>query len=99
LFGEPWLQQTYNYIQEDKTYFFTSLLNLMPLARTPLSRESGNALGKWRDTLEKSFAELTPNHRKRNALQGRVKSGEVVVIADAFERKHPMFTGVDITEG
>lgn len=99
LLGEAWLQQTYTYIQEDKTFFYTSLLNVMPLARTPLSKEAATALGKWRDTLEKSYAELTPSHRQRTALQGKVKSEEVVVIADASERKHPLFSGVDVIEG
>ena len=90
----------YRYIQEDKREHYTFLLSMVPIARTPLDKDGGRAMEKYSKSVEKMVESLTPWDvtEKRSSWRGRVKSGEVVVIADDPDDNlnDPLYKGAKI---
>lgn len=80
------MQEVFQLIQEDRKTWITDMMAVMPLARTPMSKDGAKGLEDYHKSLVKWLDLLTPwNMAKRNDLRNlrkRIKSGQVVVIPD-----------------
>ena len=90
--GFDWLNKQFRYCRQDEYQRYNILMNIVPFARTPLSKEVGKAMIK----AEKAFGEslmkvFTPwrnaHEERRKAFRKRygVKPGEIAVVYGAGE--------------
>lgn len=66
------------------------LAAVIPLARTPMSKQAAGALKKYQKQVDKSLDAMVPWSRassRLSGLRGKVKSGEVVVMLDGSDIK------------
>ncbi len=86
-YGQKWLDETFQYIQEDKKELFVILSALVPLARTPMDESGARWMTQYGKSVEKMLDSLTPwdNQARMRDVRRKVKSGEIVVIPDGSE--------------
>lgn len=78
------------------------LVNIAPLSRTPMDKDSGRALDRYSKQLRRLIDRLTPWKKSasglglREKLRGKVKPGEIVILLDEGESSinNPLFEGV-----
>lgn len=88
LFGAEWLEQQYRLCMEGKYLDASILMQVVPLARTPMDKKGGRAMQKYYKDVNKSLRRsLIPwEERRADAMRraakygGKVKPGEVTVI-------------------
>ncbi len=86
-YGNGWLDQTYQFIQEDKKEMYVILSALFPLGRTPMDESGGRWMTSYGKSIEKMLDSLTPweSTSRMSDIRRKVKSGEIVVISDGTE--------------
>lgn len=86
MYGLEWLDETFKLIQQDKRDYFLMVSQLLPIARTPMDKESGRSSNKYMKDIRKALYGLTPwdaaGGAIRAAYQDKVKSGSVMVVLD-----------------
>jgi hypothetical protein len=86
-FGFLWLQDQYRLCKEAELQDWNILSSIIPLARTPMSKEGGRAMEKASKKLSKMLMEaLTPwinaheERRKEYMRKYGVRPGEIVIL-------------------
>jgi hypothetical protein len=79
------LEDTWKHILEDKQQYYSFLAMIMPLAKSPFSREEASKLKNYAKDIEKYILKLTPWKTKTSGMRERlkklgVKPGEVAVL-------------------
>jgi len=84
--GFEWLEESVKYIMEDKRNHYISLLQMFPVARSPMDSKSGKAIQKYYKEVAESFDSITPwlKQTKRKlinkAIRGKnIEPGKLVV--------------------
>lgn len=84
--GFEWLEESVKYIMEDKRNHYISLLQMFPVARSPMDSKSGKAIQKYYKEVAESFDSITPwmKQTKRRlvskAIRGKqIEPGKLVV--------------------
>lgn len=76
------------------------LLQMIPIARTPLDSDSARGMADYTKSVRKQLENLTPWKKvdeRAERLKKGIKSGTVVVIADANDNiSDPLFSGAEI---
>lgn len=85
--GTDWLMNQYRYCKEDELGKWNILLNIVPIARTPLSKEVGKAMSKAEESIRSNLISVfTPwrnaHEERRKAFKARygLKSGEIGIV-------------------
>lgn len=91
-------------IREDKIEYYKMMMVLMPLARTAMSKEGGNALRDYARKVERQLDASIPwvkrGARISSAVRGKVAAGKTVVVLDKGERAdNEIFKDAEITRG
>ena len=90
--GIGWLNKQFRFIREDEYTKWNIIMNIIPIARTPLSKQVGKSLTKAdrqiRENLMRMFTPWKNAHEeRRKAFQAKygIKPGEIVVIESSGE--------------
>lgn len=91
---------TWKYIQEDKVERYRYLLQVIPLARTPMDGKGGRAMQHYAKQIERNLDKMVPWRKVSSRLadlRGKVKPGEVVVLLEGDEAAdHPLYRGAKV---
>lgn len=68
---------------EDRQELYGYLLSIMPVARTPLSKEGARALDSYTKDIRCAVERLTPWKGSLRHLRERLSAGKVVVTLDS----------------
>jgi len=90
--GIDWITEQYRYIKEDELQKWTIMMNIVPFARTPLTKKGGKAMVE----AERNFGQalmkaITPwknaheERKKRFERKYGVKPGEIAIVYGAGE--------------
>jgi len=90
--GVDWLMSQYRYCKEDELNNWSILLNVVPIARTPLSKDVGKAIGKAEQEIRNNLISVfTPwrnaHEERRKAFKRKygLESGEIGIVLGAGE--------------
>jgi len=90
--GLDWIVEQFRWVKEDDSLKWNMLLNIIPVARTPLSKEVGSAMNKSEKSIRKHILEaFTPwksaHEERRKMFESKygIKSGEMAIVYGAGE--------------
>jgi hypothetical protein len=100
-YGIGWVLETWMLIKEDQADHYSILMSLLPLARTPMDKKSGDAMKKYSSNVIKMLDGLTPWRSKRlreRAIPRGAHDGKVVVILEPGEGSdNPLYANATVT--
>lgn len=95
---------TWKLIREDKAEYYRMMMQMFPLARTPMDKKGGSSLESYHKSLQKAIDSMTPwskrQHNRLAGLRSQLKSGEAMVILGKGERAEqlPILPGMKVVK-